>query len=169
MKFDLNQIRIATPCHAKWNQMKGDDRVRHCGDCKLNVYNVAGLTNKEVQELLVKSAKGERVCMRLTRRKDGTILTSDCPVGVRIARRVRLKIAAIGVPIMSAIFWLAGGVYSRAEERLMPMGSIAPATSEQPVLMGKPAVQEPEVLMGDIAEPEIETEKDKPAPKDRPK
>ena len=31
----LNDIRIATPCTASWNQMTGTDTVRFGGECKL--------------------------------------------------------------------------------------------------------------------------------------
>lgn len=33
----LESIRIAAPCKADWNAMTGDERVRFCGQCKLNV------------------------------------------------------------------------------------------------------------------------------------
>ena len=40
----INNIRVASPCPAKWEQMQGDDRVRHCDACNLNVYNLAAFT-----------------------------------------------------------------------------------------------------------------------------
>ena len=33
----LDNIRIASPCSANWDEMFGDERKRFCGDCKLNV------------------------------------------------------------------------------------------------------------------------------------
>jgi hypothetical protein len=41
----INNIRVASPCSADWEQMQGDDRVRHCDACNLNVYNLAAFTN----------------------------------------------------------------------------------------------------------------------------
>ena len=38
----LDRIQVNVPCQASWDDMRGDDRVRFCGACKLNVYNVAG-------------------------------------------------------------------------------------------------------------------------------
>jgi hypothetical protein len=46
-RFDspLNDLRIASPCSANWDEMVGDNRQRFCGDCKLNVYNLSGMTD----------------------------------------------------------------------------------------------------------------------------
>jgi hypothetical protein len=88
-KFDLQKLQVASPCYERWDQMKGDDRVRHCASCKLNVYNVRAMTTAEVQELVER--KTGRLCLRLYRRWDGTVLTRDCPVGVA---RVRMRVAA---------------------------------------------------------------------------
>lgn len=84
----IDDIRIASPCTAEWSKMVGDDRQRFCQDCGHNVYNVSSLTQAEVGQLL---AQSERVCLRMFRRFDGTVMTADCPVG---KRRVRLKQAA---------------------------------------------------------------------------
>jgi hypothetical protein len=40
----LDNIRIASPCAADWNAMTGDERVRHCGACKKDVFNLSALT-----------------------------------------------------------------------------------------------------------------------------
>jgi len=90
----LPQIRVASPCTADWSKMAGDDRVRHCADCNLNVYNFSAMTEREVARLLAAS-KGTRLCGRLYRRADGTILTRDCPVGLRTRiRRVSRRVGA---------------------------------------------------------------------------
>ena len=50
--------------------------MRHCTLCDLNVYNFAELTREEIRALLTSEG---RVCGRLYRRADGTLLTRDCP------------------------------------------------------------------------------------------
>jgi hypothetical protein len=73
--------------------MIGDDRVRFCDHCQLNVFNIAQLTRTEAETLIAKSEG--RLCARLYRRADGTILTKDCPVGLAALRkRVSRKVAA---------------------------------------------------------------------------
>src|SRR5262245_30602687 len=37
----LARLRIASPCSADWDEMTGDDRVRFCGRCRKNVYNLS--------------------------------------------------------------------------------------------------------------------------------
>ncbi|MGE4132227.1 MAG: hypothetical protein AB7F86_11355 [Bdellovibrionales bacterium] len=133
-KIELNQIRIATPCHELWSRMKGDDRVRFCGACKMNVYNVSGLNKEEVDELLFRLTKGERVCMRLARRADGTIITRDCPVGIKLAQRMKMRVAALRLMLFSVI---SGSLWLRAEEPKRTMGKPAAVTAT----MGSPVEQ----------------------------
>jgi hypothetical protein len=96
----LNRLSIAKPCPASWDTMMGDDRVRHCELCKLNVYNIAALTTAEALDLVTK-AEG-RVCARLYKRADGTVLTANCPVGVKAAwRRVAWAAAAAAVVVLT--------------------------------------------------------------------
>lgn len=53
----------------------------------MNVYNLSSLSRGEANELIRRSEG--RLCVRLFRRTDGTVLTRDCPVGVRaLARKV---------------------------------------------------------------------------------
>jgi hypothetical protein len=87
----LDQIQIASPCSADWERMEGDDRVRFCGECKKNVFNLSAMTRRDAEALL-KETNGN-ICTRLFRRADGTVLTDDCSVGLRIkAARVRRRV-----------------------------------------------------------------------------
>ena len=101
--IDLDQLRIASPCTADWNRMEGDDRVRFCGDCKLHVFNLSAMTRSEAEALL--QARTGRTCVRFYRRADGTVLTSDCPVGARKkrVRRAVLAVAGVGAVTVAAI------------------------------------------------------------------
>lgn len=80
------RVHIASPCKEDWDAMQGDDRVRNCASCKLNVFNTRELTEAEILSL-IKSANGGRLCMRVYQRADGTVLTKDCPRGVALLRR----------------------------------------------------------------------------------
>lgn len=79
----------------------GDDSVRFCNHCRLNVYNLSELSKAEAEALLV-SSEG-RLCARLYRRSDGTVLTKDCPVGLQALRRRMAHSAA-------AVFALIGSL-----------------------------------------------------------
>ena len=107
--FSLEQIEIASPCSAAWNEMEGDDRVRFCRQCHQNVYNLSAMSRSEA-ETLVQEMEGVP-CVRLYRRMDGTVLTDDCPVGVRRApKAIYSGLARLGIVamIIIAAFWDTG-------------------------------------------------------------
>jgi len=81
----LDRVVIASPCNASWAHMHGDDKVRFCDLCKLNVYNFSAMTKPEAERLIIE--KEGRLCATFYRRLDGTILTRDCPIGLRALRR----------------------------------------------------------------------------------
>ena len=90
----LNNIRIASPCPANWDEMYGNDRKRFCGECKLNVYNLSGMTQEEAEDL-IENSEG-RLCVRFYRRTDGTVLTQNCPVGwAKVKQRARVFATAV--------------------------------------------------------------------------
>jgi hypothetical protein len=89
----LDNIRVASPCSASWAAMTGDERVRACGECNKNVYNLTEMTREEAEALIV--AKEGKLCVRYFQRHDGTILLKDCVIGAR--KRRRRRIVAIGV------------------------------------------------------------------------
>jgi hypothetical protein len=91
----LDNIRIASPCPADWAEMVGDDRTRFCGSCSKHVYNIASMTAEQATNLILENEGG--LCLRIYKRADGTVLTADCPVGLRkitAGRRLRRVLAA---------------------------------------------------------------------------
>lgn len=91
----LANLKIATPCSANWDQMQGDDRVRFCAQCNLNVYNLSGLRQSEAASLI--NQKEGRLCVRFYQRKDGTVLTADCPVGIKALRKKVARAASLAM------------------------------------------------------------------------
>jgi hypothetical protein len=78
--------------------MTGNDSVRFCSQCSLNVYNITNMTDKEAEAVFAKGANGDRLCARLYRRPDGTIMTDNCPRALRkirnASRWLKTKIVA---------------------------------------------------------------------------
>ena len=100
----LENMSIASPCSAKWSEMKGDNKVRHCGLCGLNVYNLSALRRPDAEKLV--GEREGRLCVRFYLRSDGTVLTADCPVGLRA---VRLRIAKyVGALVAILTVWGLG-------------------------------------------------------------
>jgi len=93
----LDLVQIASPCTADWDAMSGDERMRHCGDCNLNVYNISDMSRDEALAFLAQREGG--TCVRMLKRPDGTVITRDCPVGLAAVRAkfVRLSLATAGL------------------------------------------------------------------------
>jgi hypothetical protein len=98
--ININDIRVASPCPMPWDAMAGNQQVRHCGECRLNVYNLSAMTEIEIQRLLVMQPAEQRVGVRFYRRADGTMLTQDCPRGVR---RLAKRVSKLGAAVFSAL------------------------------------------------------------------
>ena len=99
----LARVRVASPCRVSWDGMEGGARVRFCRECNLNVYNLSLMTGAEAASLV--AATEGRLCARFYRRADGTVLTRDCPKGLRAAR---LRISRAGVAAFAALLSLFG-------------------------------------------------------------
>lgn len=84
LKHDNIKYEIASPCDQSWADMSGDDKCRFCSLCEKNVYNLSSMTDEEVTKLITGD---ETVCTRVFQRPDGTILTEDCPVGLKQVRK----------------------------------------------------------------------------------
>jgi hypothetical protein len=92
--------------------MVGDERVRHCDSCQLNVYNFSEMTRREVESLVLKTEG--RLCGRMYRRADGTILTRDCPVGLRA---VRLKVAKFAGAVFATLLSICSITFSQTRKQ----------------------------------------------------
>ena len=102
----LSDLRTAFNCPAKWSHMHGDERVRHCTHCKLNVYNISAMTREEAVNLLEEN--GEKVCVRYYQRADGAILTQPCGRAAKVAFRWRMAtisvISALGFGLFMPVY-----------------------------------------------------------------
>ncbi|HEX7830025.1 MAG TPA: carboxypeptidase-like regulatory domain-containing protein [Thermoanaerobaculia bacterium] len=117
--------------------MSGNERVRHCTLCELNVYNFAELTRAEISDLLQRTEG--RVCARLFRRPDGTLLTRDCPSGLQ---RVRARVSRWKSALIAAVF-SAWGVVTGCATTAKPLASTRSSpTTEAPAVVMQESVLE---------------------------
>jgi hypothetical protein len=151
----VDRIEIQTPCTVPWDSMYGDERVRHCGSCRKNVYNVAELSRAHAMALI---ASRERVCLRIYRRPDGTVVTNDCWSRLRAARRRGMWALVVMLVIVAWAQVAAMFVGMSGLRRLIPhrtMGSPAPARMAvdppRPAPPPVPAIPDDRmILMGEI-------------------
>ena len=146
----IDQIEIAVPCQVPWDSMRGDERVRHCGQCRQNVYNIAAFTRPEAERLLDETEG--RACLRIFRRPDGTVITADCRARLRAARRRGLLVFAGALLVIIWAQITAQLVGLMALRRLVsgPVHGAPPVTT-----MGEVAPPPPPALMGAVV-PEVE-------------
>jgi len=136
----LNNIKVASPCSADWNEMMGNERRRFCAECKLNVYNLSGMSQREAENLLLNSEG--RLCVRFYKRADGTILTKDCPVGWQaIRQRVSKTATAFASLVFAALSGIGLANYF--------------AESSEPQIMEQISYEAENLKMGEIAVEEI--------------
>ena len=150
----LRKVRVAKPCRASWEKMSGDDRVRHCTDCRLNVYNFLNMTGIEISNLL-KLSEG-RVCGRFYQRPDGTMITSDCPLGEAPARVSKIPLLAAAVMLFAMIGAAATRVKKPEESTAFPVYNASIEQARDWPLVGKlvdMVFPRPQVVMGVIACP----------------
>lgn len=81
MVTPLPILSITTPCTVPWNVMHGDDRVRYCGQCRRQVFDLTNLTSAEVADLL--GDGGSLPCVAFYSRADGRVVTADCSLSIR--------------------------------------------------------------------------------------
>ncbi|NNF57367.1 MAG: hypothetical protein HKN04_03925 [Rhodothermaceae bacterium] len=154
----LDTIHVARPCSADWEAMIGTDRIRHCADCNLNVYNLSALSAAEAQAL-VDETEGRR-CVRFYRRADGTILTQDCPGEPVDLARERLNGALFTLillgawltapPLMDAVWGVANRGLESAAHVLSDLGNSGAGGGEW--VAGEPMMELP--VLGMVAPPE---------------
>lgn len=108
----LSRMRIASPCPASWEAMEGDERVRFCRLCDLHVYDFSELTSAEAESLVARTEG--RLCARLHRRADGTVLTKDCPTGLRAARR---RVGRAAGAAFAAVLSLCGVAFGQNKSK----------------------------------------------------
>ena len=125
----LGRVRVAAPCGEDWDEMRGDERVRFCSRCSLNVYNLSAMTRREAERLVL-GAEG-RLCVRFYRRRDGTILTQNCPAGlIKLKRRVSRVASAVAAAVAGLLTGV--GVSSVTERRAEHLATpVVVVTAEQ--------------------------------------
>jgi hypothetical protein len=113
----FRRVFPASSCEARWSQMEpvvvredgaDEDKCRRCSRCGRNLYNLAAMSEPQA-DALIRAIEPEPF-VRLFRRSDGSVLTSDCPVGARAKLRRGLVAAAIVIlAVLVACVLLATG------------------------------------------------------------
>jgi len=145
----LERMRLASPCPMSWEKMSGDKEARFCDQCQLHVYNISEMTRERVEELL--AVKEGRICARLFRRADGTVLTKDCPVGLRAIRR---RMGRVAVAALTTLLSLAASVLGQMPARTGKPESTAGQAMNSTNLLGLKPQAGRALIWGTIRDPQ---------------
>ena len=149
----LRNVKVASPCPADWDRMIGDERARFCGQCELNVYNLSAMSTLEAESLIARTEG--RLCIRYYRRKDGSIITQDCPVGLRRlkvrAARIKRAVASLVLGVLAGLGFhsAAAGFGSLLLDPTAPWGARGRTTG----VMAEPTNRQPDIRLGELAPP----------------
>jgi hypothetical protein len=148
----LHNLHVASPCPASWDRMQGNDKVRFCSECRLNVYNLSAMSRREAEEM-VRDREG-RLCVRFYQRADGTVLTQDCPRGLasiqHATRWALLKLTGLVAAMLFLMFGLLMSV-TAGRARVSAGANIWQMEPFRTIDSLLPWSQQPPCVVGDLA------------------
>ena len=165
--YPLDNVRVAAPCNADWEQMIGNERARFCGQCNLNIYNLSSMTRSEAESFIAQNEG--RICIRYYHRADGSVITKNCPIGLRAIQR---KISYLTRAMISAVLSFLAGVASfeiliersilKLPRREVTTGMLV-AEPSRFRLPAPPVSRELPVTLGEISRVDFDPPKPRPA------
>jgi hypothetical protein len=136
-----------------------DTRVRFCSQCNLNVYNLSGMSRQEAETLITKTEG--RLCVRFYRRADGSVLTQNCPVGLKALKRRVAWMAQVILGMVLSLFSGFGLYILHLGRKPYPLLDIRPIYDSGPPVIGPVGVLVDQV-QGAVIKPTIGRERIEP-------
>jgi hypothetical protein len=81
--------------------MSGDERKRYCEECQRFVYDFSKMTHRQIEAIVATS--GGRLCARLTRKEDGSLLTLEIPPLTYSINRRPLPVASAVMTVILSV------------------------------------------------------------------
>jgi hypothetical protein len=159
----LEQISVPIPCSVEWNSMTGDQQQRYCTQCRQQVYNLSAMTRDAAEEFIqahsVAIAEGTangqqpaaRLCVRLYRRPDGTVVTRDCSRITQATRKTAAWIFGLAASLLFVMLGVVGLSRASGSSVRNPFGFWPELCTHEPLRTWFGRSASPPVIMGDIA------------------
>lgn len=163
----LENLHIASPCHASWDAMTGDDQTRFCKSCSKNVFNLSMMTRAQAENLI--REKEGKLCVRYAQRADGTVITTDCPVGAAAPQMVNnsWRWLRAGFAASLAALCVAVGAQAKQEQNRVIMGGPPVSSSTQPKVVKGEMVAVPQPAAPLTGKISVSVPAPQPAPPNR--
>lgn len=123
-KHFLNNATIPSPCRADWNSMMGNDQVRFCEHCNLDVHNLSRMTRNQAARLVARS--NGRLCVRYHHDAAGQPLT--LPVRQKL-HQIGRRVSRVAAGAFTATLSVTSAV---AQQSVLPSASLNPPSATQP-------------------------------------
>ncbi len=104
MDANPSRWKVARPCSADWDKMRGDDRRRFCEQCGKFVHNVSAMTRSEREAFADPS--NARECVFYCQRGDGAV------ADLSTLARLRLRFPILRLLRWSMLATLLPGVFT---------------------------------------------------------
>ena len=121
----LSNLTVSSPCTADWNSMVGNDQVRFCEHCSLQVHNLSLMTRNQAQRLVARS--NGRLCVRYHQDSAGKPLTS--PVRQKL-HRINRRVSRIAAGAFTATLSITSAVAQNSTSSLA--GNLNQSQATQP-------------------------------------
>jgi hypothetical protein len=123
------RLAVSEPCSAEWGSMVGNERVRFCTHCQLQVHNLSKITPRQALDLVLRS--GGRLCLRIERDPAG--LPRTRAFGEQLYQ-IRRRASRLAAGAFGAALTLCSGVTASSQ-------SAAPEPAQQTVAAHNDAAQ----------------------------
>jgi len=121
----LNNMTIPSPCTADWDSMIGNDQVRFCEHCSLEVHNLSLMTRNRAQRLVDRS--NGRLCVRYHHDSTGRPIT--LPAGQKL-HRIGPRVSRIAAGAFTAALSVTSVVAQNSNGS--QSGNLNPPNATQP-------------------------------------
>ena len=75
MKYTLENVTVPNPCPISWEQMTGNDEIRHCATCQHKVYNISEMPKRRALKVL--NQPENTVCISYYRDDRNRVVTQN--------------------------------------------------------------------------------------------
>lgn len=125
-KHFFNNLTIPSPCTADWDSMIGNDQVRFCKHCSLDVHNLSQMTRAKAERLVAQS--NGRLCVRYHPDPTGKPLT--LPVGQKL-HRISRRVSRIAAGAFTATLSVTSAVAQTSTS--YQSGNANPVSASKPI------------------------------------
>ena len=111
----LDSMTIPSPCDADWDSMIGNDQMRFCEHCNLDVHNISSMTRTQAQRLVSRS--NGRLCVRYHSDSTGQPLTLPL---IQKLHRINRRVSRIAAGAFTASLSITSAVAQNSSSRYIP-------------------------------------------------